>query len=128
VHRRRSLTQTLRKGAACLCLAAALAACEDTVNQGHVRVLRFALSEYRINPQSVRVTAGALTIVVRNVGRLTHNFVISRDKQTQAQTRPLPPGTRSELTVILTPGTYDLDSSLFSDQALGLYGTLTVTG
>jgi plastocyanin len=115
-----------------VCVLAALAVCPagcaHTANLGHVRVLRFAVTEYRMNPQSARVTAGRLTIVVRNVGRLTHNFVISKADQVQAQTTPVPPGTRTQLTVILTPGTYQINSSLFSDQALGLYGTLIVTG
>ena len=104
------------------------AGCSRTVAVGSGQVLHMALTEYRLNPDRVRVPAGELTIVVRNLGKLTHNLALSRNNQTQVQTKPIPPGSRAQLTVILTPGTYVLDSSLFSDQALGLYGTLIVTG
>ena len=124
----RSLPFKLASAAVALCLGAALAGCSHTVGLGSERVLRLALTEYRIHPDRVRVQAGELTIVVRNVGLLTHNLTISRGDQAQAQTTPIPPGSRRQLTVILTPGTYYLDSSLFSDRALGLYGTLVVTG
>ncbi len=110
-----------------LCLAGAMSACGQTTNLGHTRVLRFALTEYRMNPQHVRVITGLLKLVVRNVGRLTHNFVIAQGDQVQAQTTPLPPGARAQLILFLPPGTYDLHSTLFSDQALGVYGTLVVT-
>jgi hypothetical protein len=116
------------RAAVCLSLTGAVAACGQSEDLGHTRVLRFALTEYRMNPQHVRVDGGQLTIVVRNVGRLSHNFVITRNDQVQARTTPLPPGSRTQLTLFLPPGTYDLHSTLFSDQALGLYGTLTVTG
>ena len=111
-----------------LCLVGGVSACGQTANLGHAHVLRFALTEYRVNPQHVRVIAGLLTIAVRNVGRLTHNFVIVRGDQVEAQTTPLAPGSRAQIIIFLPPGTYDLHSTLFSDQALGVYGTLVVTG
>jgi Cupredoxin-like domain len=104
------------------------AGCSRTVAVGSGQVLHVALTEYRLSPDRVRVPAGELTIVVRNLGRLTHNLALSRNTKTQVQTKPIPPGSRAQLTVILTPGTYVLNSTLFSDQALGLYGTLIVTG
>lgn len=128
MRRPRPLTRLLLLGGTCLCLAAPISGCGQTENLGRIRLLRFAVTEYRLNPPRVSVFTGDLTIVVRNVGRLTHNFVISRGNQVQAQTKPLPPGSRTQLTVFLAPGTYQLDSSLFSDQALGLDGTLIVTG
>ncbi len=53
------------------------------------RTLHVALSEYRVTPQSVRVSAGALTIFVHNYGRLTHNLVISLGGQPEATTEPI---------------------------------------
>ena len=42
-------------------------------------------------------------------------------------TKPIPPGQSALLTLSLTPGTYMMSSTLLSDEALGEYGTLTVT-
>jgi hypothetical protein len=42
-------------------------------------------------------------------------------------TPPIWPGATRQLSVTLVPGTYTLASTLFSDQALGEFGTLTVT-
>ena len=85
------------------------------------------VTEYRLNPQALRARAGKLTIVVRNYGRLTHNLVISREGQTMDSTGPLLPGEGAELPLDLAPGHYSMASTVLSDQALGAYGTLTVT-
>jgi len=65
--------------------------------------------------------------VAINYGRLTHNLVLSRGGQTQGSTRALAPGQSGVITVQLTPGTYQMASTILSDQALGAYGTMTVT-
>ncbi len=101
---------------------------------GHTRVvsagqtLHIAVSEYRLNPQDVRTTPGNLTIVISNVGHLTHNLVITRDGQTTASTNTIWPGQTTYLTTYLSPGTYSIASTLVSDQLLGTYGKLTVSG
>jgi len=110
-----------------LALAAGLSGCGHTAAVGPQRVLRVVLTEYRMNPGRVRVSAGPLTIVVRNLGRLNHNFAVLHDEQIQAETKPLATGQRTELIIYLTPGTYVMGSTLFSDRALGLYGTLIVS-
>jgi hypothetical protein len=112
---------------AVLCLMACLAGCNHLVELGASHTLRIALGEYRLNPQSVHAQAGTLTIMARNYGRLTHNLVLSRSGQIQGTTRALAPGQWGEITAKLTPGTYQLASMVLSDQALGAYGTLTVT-
>lgn len=104
-----------------------LAGCGHTATVGRYRTLRVALTEYRIAPQKVETTAGELTILVHNVGKLTHNLAISQGSQVVDETPPIWPGTTGELVVVLTPGTYTMGSTLFSDQALGEYGTLTIT-
>lgn len=110
-----------------LALAGAVSACGHTVVVGPQRVVRVVLTEYRMNPGRVRVSAGPLTIVVRNLGRLNHNFAVLHNEQIQAETKPLATGQRTELIIYLTPGTYVMGSTLFSDRALGLYGTLIVS-
>lgn len=88
--------------------------------------LTVALTEYRLRPQSVEVTAGSLTIVAHNYGRLTHNVVILHNGRAQDSMQPIPPGGSEELTVFLLPGRYVLASTVQSDQALGVYGRLIV--
>jgi hypothetical protein len=104
-----------------------LSGCGHTEAVGNDRTLYVALSEYRVTPQSVRVSAGPLTVFVHNYGRLTHNLVITLNGQTTGTTRPIWPGQSAEIALMLTPGTYLMSSTILSDQALGQYGTLTVT-
>jgi hypothetical protein len=74
----------------------------------------------------VRAASGQLTLVVENDGRLAHTLAISSHGTVLGQTPPLLPGARSDLVLSLRPGSYVMSSTLFSDQALGTYGTLTV--
>jgi hypothetical protein len=106
--------------------AALLCGCAHTESLGAQRTLYLALSEYRVTPQSVRVSQGPLTIFVHNYGRLTHNLVISLGTQAEAGTRPIAPGQTAELAVTLGPGNYLMASTVLDDQALGAYGTLRV--
>jgi plastocyanin len=89
--------------------------------------VQIALVEYRLNPDRVTARAGTVIVLVRNYGRLTHNLVISSDGHPDGAIRPLPPGGWGQATVALGPGTYQLSSTVQSDQALGLSGTLIVT-
>ena len=90
--------------------------------------IRVALNEYRLVPATIRLRPGALTIVATNVGRLTHNLVVSRGSTTVGSIRPLGPGQSGQLTLRLSSGTYLVGSTLLSDEALGLYGHLVVAG
>lgn len=110
-----------------LAVAAVAAGCAHPAVVGGDRTLQIALSEYRLNPQDVRARAGSLTIVARNYGRLTHDLVVSRGGQSAGATKPIAPGRSARITLTLPAGTYVLASTLLSDEALGEYGTLTVT-
>jgi hypothetical protein len=106
--------------------AAILCGCGHMQAIGSHRVLQVTLTEFRITPQDIRGQAGPLTIFVHNFGRLSHNLAISRDGRADGSTQAIPPGQTSELAVTLSPGTYQLASTILSDQALGAYGTLTL--
>jgi hypothetical protein len=108
--------------------AAVLVGCGHAQSVSGDRTLHVALSEYHLRPDNIRVTAGYLDIQVRNYGRLTHNLVISRNGVTDGSTKPIWPGQSAEMTISLEPGTYSIASTMLSDQALGAYGTLKVTG
>jgi len=107
-------------------VSAGLAACGHTATPGADRTVQIAVTEYRVTPQSIRTTAGELTLIVENDGRLTHDLALSIHGNIVGQTPPLQPGADTALTLFLTPGTYLMTSTLFADQALGTYGTLTV--
>jgi hypothetical protein len=103
-----------------------LAACGSATTVSKDGTLRIALSEYRVVPQDVHTTAGVLTLVVHNYGRLTHDLVISLNGQSEIASKPIAPGQTQVLTAALIPGRYLMASSILSDQALGAYGTLDV--
>jgi plastocyanin len=113
--------------AALVPLGALLSACSKTTQVGASGTLQVALTEYHVAPQDIRAPAGTLTIFVHNFGRLNHNLVISYDGHADASTQPIPPGETTELIATLTPGTYQIASTVLSDQALGAYGTLNIT-
>jgi hypothetical protein len=112
---------------AALALGIPIAGCGHTATVGPDRTLRLAVTEYQVVPQKIQVSRGLVTIIVHNVGKLTHNLVITEGDQQIDGTPPIWPGSTQQLLVALGPGTYTMASTLFSDQALGEYGTLTVT-
>jgi hypothetical protein len=123
----RAAKLVLTAGLTTLALGVPIAGCGHKATVGADRTLRLAVGEYQVRPQEVQVTRGLVTIFVHNVGKLTHNLVITQGDRRIDGTAPIWPGTTQLLLVALSPGTYTLGSTLFSDQALGVYGTLTVT-
>jgi hypothetical protein len=109
-------------------ISAVVVGCGHTTRLASDRTLNVALSEYRIKPSNVHVASGELIIDVHNYGRLNHDLVISQNGRTTGQMKPLPPGQSAILTLFLAPGTYSMTSTILSDQALGAYGTLKVSG
>jgi hypothetical protein len=117
----------IRGAAAAAPLVVLAAGCASTARVGSSRVFQLAVTEYHLAPQSVNVPSGTLSIFVHNDGRLTHNLVISTGGRPLASTQPIPPGQTTELLTALPAGKYLMSSTILSDQALGAYGTLTVT-
>jgi iron uptake system EfeUOB component EfeO/EfeM len=119
----------LRATKLALLVAAALlvTACGHTEVAGSGRTVHVQLSEYRLQPQSIRVSRGLVTIIVHNHGLLDHNLTLFQNGQTVDAINPLSPGETSQMTLFLSPGTYSMVSTVLSDQSLGAYGTLKVT-
>jgi hypothetical protein len=124
LFRRRSV---IRGAAAAAPLVVLVAGCGSTTRVGSSRIFQVALTEYHVAPQRVSVPSGTVSIFVHNYGRLTHNLVISTGGRPLASTQPIPPGQTTELLAMLPAGKYLMSSTILSDQALGAYGTLTVT-
>jgi hypothetical protein len=95
---------------------------------GSDRTVQIDLSEYRLNPQDLRAPAGILTIIVHNRGVIDHNLVLSHDGEVIDSIKPIGPGQTTEMILQLVPGKYSMASTVQSDQTLGEYGTLSVSG
>jgi hypothetical protein len=122
----RVASRLLLAGVVSAALGVLSAGCSHTVAVGSTRTLRLGLTEYRVVPQSVRAQPGELTLIVTNDGRVTHNLAITAAGKVLQQTPPIAPGESTALIVYLGKGSYVMTSTLFSDQALGTYGTLNV--
>ena len=111
-------------------VATALAACAGCGESASVAVdatpLRLTLSEYRVEPQAVRVPAGRVTIVVRNSGTTVHRLEIRSNDRTRtlASSPPLRPGETTRLVVELPPGTYVDTCAVERHDTLGEHGTI----
>jgi len=128
-----------RATAVLLMLAAALAAgCGGDVKYAHAPDHRVSvrLTEYSITPQNTEVSAGRITLVAHNVGRLTHNLAVvqfDRPKSGEQErmygkpTKTLFPGETGSTTVDLKPGKYRLICTLANHDNLGQWGELKVT-
>jgi len=99
--------------------------------RGHL--LRLALQEYRIVPQSVSVPAGRLQIVARNGGILAHNIAVEVGRLAEgnpdviAASGTIMPGSSATLSVDLPhAGRYLLVSTIANQRDLGMNGTLVV--
>lgn len=122
--------------AALVAATALLAGCEGEPAAVTDRdaVLRIELSEYRLDPQVVRVAAGRIRIVGTNVGVLPHNLKVrslDRERGEEIEILGEAEGTafprqriRGELT--LGPGKYELVCTIGNHDDLGQTGTLIV--
>lgn len=88
--------------------------------------LRLTLSEYRVEPQAVRVPAGRLEIVVRNDGTTVHRLQVRSEDRTRtlASSPPLRPGETARVVVVLPPGTYRSACSVERHDTLGEHGSI----
>lgn len=131
-----SMARHLAPLVAVLAVAAAVAGCGDDTPYvpatGHT--IRLRLDEYRILPQRITVPAGRVTIVARDVGRLTHNVAIvqfdrplGEDEEKQyARTPTAHPGDVVRTSATLRPGKYRIVCTIANHDNLGQYGELKV--
>ena len=91
---------------------------DQTVRVEAGRPLEFA---FTLSPNQVH--PGIVTFLVRNGGRLAHDFEIKG-----IRTRAIPPGGTARLTVgFREPGTYSYISTLPGQELAGMLGHLTVS-
>lgn len=98
----------------------------DSVAAGG-RTVRLTLSEYRIDPQALRVEAGRVELLVRNEGTMVHRLELRTADRTRAlaSSPPLRPGASARLVVDLPPGEYVDTCPLDRHDTLGEHGTIS---
>jgi hypothetical protein len=107
-------------------VATVVTGCARSQNVGSNRTVQVGVTEYLLRPDDVQASAGPLTLVVHNYGRLTHDLVITQNGQKEASTGTIWPGQTAELAVDLPKGSYTMASTVVLDQPLGAYGTLMI--
>ena len=90
------------------------------------RRIAIALDDFRFDPQRIRATAGELTIVLRNRGRLAHSFRLRKNGRLWIEQPSLGPGESATVTRRIEPGDYRMFDALSNHEQLGMYGTLVV--
>jgi uncharacterized cupredoxin-like copper-binding protein len=111
--------------------------CGATIAYTHApdRRVEVRLDEYTVTPEHIQVTAGRITLVAHNQGRLTHNLAVVQFKPPQSgeqakqygtATKTLFPGQTGTTTVDLKPGKYRIVCTLANHDNLGQYGELKV--
>jgi plastocyanin len=90
--------------------------------------VRVAMSEFRLDPQQLRLAPGRRTVEVVNDGTMVHRFELrSADGSKRvAIGRPLRPGERETLTVRLRAGRYLMRCAQERHNTLGEWGRVTV--
>ena len=126
----------LARASLALLVAAVLAGCGSTpTTQVTGQTLHLRIDEFRILPKRLRVHAGRIQILGRNVGILTSNVkvvsTIFKDPQGNfvivGGTNTVHPGETATGTVDLKPGTYTLADTIANHDVLGASATLVVT-
>ncbi len=84
--------------------------------------------EYAFTPSALETPAGVVAFHVTNAGNEEHEFEIFKGEQVVDEVEGLVPGLDRTLVVTLEPGDYTFACMLAGHDALGMTGTLTVTG
>lgn len=87
------------------------------------------MKDFSFDPNTITAPAGKLTVHLQNYGRYTHDFRIhTLDGSGElASAGRVGAGFAHDLTVTLTPGTYNIDCSVSNHAKRGMTGTITVT-
>ena len=91
-------------------------------------VVNVDASEYKFDPSTISVPAGAVTFRVRNVGAVEHEFEIFKGNEVVDEIEGLVPGLVKDLAVTLEAGDYTYVCKLAGHEEGGMKGTLTVSG
>ena len=83
--------------------------------------------DFKLVPNDVTVKAGAVTFVLKNEGRYTHDFRVNGQGIDKKAPR-IGAGHTYEFHIDLKPGTYQISCPISNHAKRGMTGTLTVVG
>ena len=132
-RRARSVTSgatvaTLAVAAALIFTACGSAATSDEPVPSATTTIEVTADEYAFTPSALEAPAGAIAFHVTNAGNEEHEFEIFKGEQVVDEVEGLVPGLDRTLVVTLEPGDYTFACMLAGHDALGMTGTLSVTG
>ncbi|MBI2887317.1 MAG: cupredoxin domain-containing protein [Chloroflexi bacterium] len=81
--------------------------------------------DFKLDPDNLTVKAGAVTFVLKNEGRYTHDFRVE-GQGTDAKAPKVGSGRTQEWRVTLKPGTYRISCPISNHADRGMVGALTV--
>lgn len=84
--------------------------------------------DFSLDPSTVTVAAGKVTFEAKNAGGTDHALAIEGNGLAEQQTDTVGPHDSSFITVDLKPGTYTMFCPIDGHRALGMKGTITVSG
>jgi uncharacterized cupredoxin-like copper-binding protein len=128
----RALTLT----AAVAAVAFGLAACggggkKEGAAAGGPPLKTFAVGEtdFKLSPSTFSVSkSGAYAFHAVNNGQVTHSLEIEGNGVEQKLASELQPGASGDLTVALTPGTYEIYCPVDGHKDMGMKGEITIGG
>ena len=87
--------------------------------------ITIALRDFKLVPDKVTGKAGAITFVLENEGRYTHDFRVEGEGVNERAPR-VGQGHSREFKVTLTPGSYRISCPISNHAKRGMTGTLVV--
>lgn len=85
------------------------------------------LTEFHVELSQQTFKAGTYTFLVNNAGKATHSLEIVREGDTDMRSDNIRPGHSDEITVALTPGTYQVFCPVGNHRSQGMDMSISVT-
>jgi hypothetical protein len=105
-----------------------LAGCRDgSVTRAPGHAVGITIADYRYEPQNISVAHGQVFFAVKNAGPEPSNLVVRRAGGREVgRLYTMAAGAFKTLTLHLSPGQYEITSTVGKQSVLGEYGSLTV--
>lgn len=130
--RRRPVSGAAAAATGALVIAMIAAGCGSSTGSpagsGIPGAIRIGASEYKFDPATVTEPSGSTTFELVNSGTTEHEFEIFQGGNAIGKINAVAPGKTGNLTVTLSTGDYTYVCRLAAHDALGMKGTLAITG
>jgi plastocyanin len=84
-------------------------------------------TEFKLDPATVTVKPGSLTVIAKNGGQFSHDLhIVDSSNKEVGATSVLAAGASGQFTATLTAGTYTMFCAIDSHRARGMEGKITV--